>query len=48
MKPTVHVVVLQQQCHILAGSSPAANGLTGTTEGLNWDGDGLEDAEDLR
>ena len=48
MKPTVHVVVLQQQCQILAGSSPAANGLSGTPEGLNWVVDGLEDEDDLR
>ena len=48
MKPTVHVVVLQQQCQILAGSSPAANGLSGTPEGLNWVVDGLDDDDDLR
>ncbi len=48
MKPTVHVVVLQQQCQILAGSSSAANGLSGTPEGLNWDSDGLDDSDDLR
>jgi hypothetical protein len=48
MKPTMRVVVLQQQCQILAGSSPAANGLSGTPEGLNWDSDGLDDGDDLR
>ena len=48
MKPTVRVVVLQQQCQILAGSSPSANGLSGTPEGLTWDNDGLDDSDDLR
>ena len=48
MKPTMRVVVLQQQCQILAGSSPSANGLTGTPEGLNWDSDGLDNGDDLR
>ena len=43
----MRVVVLQQQCQILAGSS-AANGLSGTPEGLNWDSDGLDDGDDLR
>ena len=44
----MRVVVLQQQCQILAGSSPAANGLTGGSEGTSWDGDGLDDNDDLR
>ena len=48
MKPTMRVVVLQQQCQILAGSSPAASGLNGTPEGLNWVVDGLDDGDDLR
>lgn len=48
MKPTVRVVVLQQQCQILAGSSPAANGLSGTPEGLEWVSEGLDDSDDLR
>ena len=48
MKPTMRVVVLQQQCQILDGSSPAANGLTGTPEGLNWDIDGLDGSDVLR
>ena len=48
MKPTVRVVVLQQQCQILAGSSPAATGLTGTPEGLTWDNDGLDGSDVLR
>ena len=48
MKPTVHVVVLQQQCQILAGSSPAAKGLSGTPEGLEWVSEGLDDGDDLR
>ena len=48
MKPTVRVVVLQQQCQILAGSSPAATGLIGTPEGLRWVEEGLDDGDDLR
>lgn len=44
----MRVVVLQQQCQILAGSSPAASGLNGTPEGLNWVVDGLDDGDDLR
>ena len=47
MKPTMHVVVLQQQCQILAGSA-GANGLTGNPEGIIWDGDGLDNGDDLR
>lgn len=47
MKPTVHVVVLQQQCHILAGSA-AARGLNGTPEGMNWPSDGIGDDDVLR
>ena len=48
MKPTMRVVLLQQKCQILAGSSPAATGLTGTPEGIIWDGDGLDDDDVLR
>ena len=47
MKPTMRVVVLQQQCQILAGSA-GANGLTGTPEGLTWDNDGLDGSDVLR
>ena len=44
----MRVVVLQQQCQILAGSSPAASGLNGTPEGLEWVSEGLDDGDDLR
>ena len=47
MKPTVHVVVLQQQCHILAGSA-GAKGLNNSPEGMNWPSGGIGDSDDLR
>ena len=47
MKPTTRVVVLQQQSHILAGSL-AANGLSGTPEGITWENNGLGDNDILR
>ena len=46
IKLTVRVVKLQQQCHILAGSTAAARSLFPSDEGLNMDPDGLEDSED--
>ena len=48
MKPTMRVVVLQQQCQILAGSSPAATGLTTNPEEIVWALDGLEGSDELR
>ena len=48
MKPSMSIVQLQQQCQILAGSQPAARGLTDDPEGINWDYYGLDDEDDLR
>ena len=48
MKPTVFVVMLQQQSQILTGSLPTANGLTNNPEGIIWDDDDLDDTDVLR
>ena len=47
MKPTMQVVVLQQQYHILVGS-PVVTSLPDFSEGLGWDSDGLYDNDILR
>jgi hypothetical protein len=44
IKPTVHVVQLQHQCHILTGSLY----LNGTPECIYWDDDDLDDDDVLR
>ena len=43
MKPSMFIVQLQQQCQILAGSLPAVKGITGNSEDITWDPDGLDD-----
>lgn len=44
----MRIVLLQQQCQILAGSLPAGNGLNGSPEGIIWDLDDLDDDDYLR
>ena len=46
-KPTMRVVLLQQQCRILAGSAGVTN-FMGAPEGIGWENDGLDDSAVLR
>ena len=42
------VVELQHKYQLLAGSQPAAKGITGNPEDISWEPDGLEDEDLLR